>query len=100
MNRSIKVVALFGSSMVLLSFVVLVANQTAQFVQLTSTIHPTLGTVTLWTLLGTYTTLIGVPVVLIARLPSPLTPPAHEDGPEFDAHLKKLGDRLSTSPYL
>jgi hypothetical protein len=100
MNRTIRVAALFGSGTVLLSFVVLVVNQTAQVVQLTTAISPTLGTVTLWTLLGTYAALIGAPVVMIARLPRPLTPPENAEGPDFETHLKRLGERLATSPHL
>ncbi len=100
MSRTLRVVVLFGSGMVLLSFAVLVVNQTAQVVQLTTAVHPTLGTVTLWTLLATYTALIGVPVVLVFRLPSPLVPPERDGGPEFDGHLKKLGSRLAASPHL
>jgi hypothetical protein len=38
-------------------------------------------------------------VVLVLRLPSPLTPPADDQGPEFDAHLRKLAARLAPSPH-
>ncbi len=100
MNRTIRVVALFGSATILLSFLLLVVNETAQVVHLASTLHPTLGTVTLVGLLGSYSLLVGVPVFLIARLPSPLTPPASEDDPTFPDHLKKLGERFSASPLL
>src|SRR5207244_2265580 len=89
-----------GSGTFLLTFVVLVVNQTAQVVQLATAVHPTLGTVTLWVLLGTYATLVGAPVVLVLRLPSPLTPPAEDTGPEFDAHLRKLAARLAPSPHV
>jgi hypothetical protein len=100
MRRTIRVIALFGSGTVLLSFVVLVVNQTAQVVQLAGAVHPTLGTVTLWGLVATYAGLVGVPAVLVFRLPSPLVPPKSEEGPEFEEHLKKLGERLSASPHL
>jgi hypothetical protein len=100
MNRTVRTILLFGSGTVLLSVAVLVVNQTAQAVQLASMVHPTLGTVTFWALVTTYATLIGVPVVLVLRLPSPLTPPRSETGPEFEDHLKKLGQRLATSPHL
>jgi hypothetical protein len=100
MNRTIRNIVLLGSGAILLSFAVLVVNQTAQVVQLASTVHPRLGTVTLWTLVTTYAALIGVPVILILRLPSPLTPPEKVDSPEFETHLKRLGERLSTSPHL
>ena len=100
MSRTFRVFALFASGTILLSFAVLVLNQTAQVVQLASVIHPTLGTATLATLLATYAGLVGVPLVMVLRLPSPLIPPENENGPEFDAHLKKLGERLVASPLL
>lgn len=100
MSRTFRVFALFASGTILLSFAVLVLNQTAQVVQLASVIHPTLGTATLATLLATYAGLVGVPLVMVLRLPSPLIPPENENGPEFDAHLKKLGERLAASPLL
>jgi hypothetical protein len=100
MSRTIRTVALFASVSIVLSFAVLVINQTAQVVQLASTVHPQLGTVTLWTLVVVYTASIGVPVVMILRLPSPLRPPQTEVGPEFDAHVKRLGERLAANPHL
>ncbi len=100
MNRTLRLVTLYGSGTVILSCAILVLNQTAQVVQLTTAIHPTLGTVTLWSLMTTYGVLIGVPFVLVLRLPSPLVPPANESSPEFETHLKRLGERLSASPHL
>ena len=32
------------------------------------------------------------------RMPRPLVPPASETGPEFDDHLKRLGERLAINP--
>ena len=100
MRRTVRLIALLGSGTVLLSFAVLVVNQTAQVVQLASHVHPTLGTVTLGALLVTYAGLIGVPVVMVWRLPSPLVPPESDEGPEFEAHLNRLRERLVTSPHL
>ncbi len=42
--------------------------------------------------------LIGVPVVMVMRMPRPLTPPASEAGPEFEAHLKRLGRAAGSQP--
>jgi hypothetical protein len=67
-------------------------------VQLAREVNPTLGTVTLWGLFCAYGGLIGVPVVILLRMPRPLVAPACEDGPEFDDHLKRLGDRLAANP--
>ena len=86
------------SGLVLLGFVVVTINQTAGVVQLAKDVHPVLGTVTLWGLLIAYGGLVGVPVVMVLRMPRPLVPPKSESGPEFDEHLKQLGERLSINP--
>ena len=54
MSRTIRIVALFTSGAVLLSFGILVINQTAGVVQLADRLDPALGTVTLWTLVVAY----------------------------------------------
>jgi hypothetical protein len=98
MNKTIKTLALLGSSLIVLSVCVVVVNQTAQVVQLAKEVHPVLGTVTLWGLLVTYGGLIGVPVVMVLRMPRPLSPPASDAGPEFEIHLRELGRRLEANP--
>src|SRR3954470_19311947 len=100
MTRTIRLLATFGGGAILVSFALLVVNQTAQAVQLATTVHPTLGTVTLYGLVATYAALVGVPVVMILRLPGPLSPPARDDGPEFDLHLRRLAERLAPNPRL
>jgi hypothetical protein len=100
MNRTIKTLAILGSGLILLSFSVVVVSQTAQVVQLAKEVHPVLGTVTLWGLLISYGGLVGGPVVMILRMPRPLSPPAEESGPEFQAHLQELGRRLAANPQV
>ncbi len=100
MKKTIKTFAWLGSGLLILSCTVVVVNQTAQVVQLAKTVHPVLGTVTLWSLLLAYGGLIGVPVVMVMRMPRPLTPPTSEVGPEFDEHLKRLGERLAGNPRI
>src|SRR5262245_10296986 len=97
MKKSLKTVALLGSSFILLSFTVVVINQTAGVVQLAKEVHPALGTVTLWGLLIAYGGIVGVPVVMIMRMPKPLSPPERASGPEFDEHIKRLGQRLAAN---
>jgi len=97
MNKTIKTLALLGSGLVLLSFSVVVINQTAQVVQLAKEVHPGLGAVTLWGLLISYGGLIGVPVVVMLRMPRPLSPPSSDSGPEFEAHLEELRRRLAAN---
>ncbi|MFO0907841.1 MAG: DUF697 domain-containing protein [Isosphaeraceae bacterium] len=100
MSRTLRLFALFGSGTVLLTFGVLVVNQTAQVVELADRVHPAFGQATLWGLVSTYVLLLGVPVVLFVRLPSPLVPPSVEKGPEFEAHLERLRRRLAGNPLL
>jgi hypothetical protein len=98
MKQTIKTLAILGSGLVLLSFTVVVVNQTAQVVALAREINSALGTVTFWALVLAYAGLIGVPVVLVARMPRPLKPPESETSPEFPLHLQKLGARLAANP--
>jgi hypothetical protein len=98
MKKSLKIFAVLGSSLILLSFTVVVINQTAGVVQLAKEIHPAAGTVTLWGLLIAYGGIVGVPVVMIMRMPKPLSPPNSETGPEFEEHIKRLGQRLASNP--
>ena len=100
MNRTIKNMSLLVGGFVLLSFGVVVVNQTAGVVALAGEVHPALGKVTLFGLLGTYAALIGVPVVLYVRLPKSLDPPRSEDDPEFPAHLERLRCRLAANPLV
>ena len=55
MKKTVKTLLLLGSGLALLSFGVVVINQTAQVVELAKQAHPVLGTVTLWGLVVTYT---------------------------------------------
>ena len=98
MNKSLKTLAILASGLVLVSCAVIVINQTAGVVQLAKEVHPALGTATLWGLLITYGALIGVPVVMVWRMPRALVPPKTQEGPEFDRHLKQLGERLAANP--
>jgi hypothetical protein len=98
MKKTMKTFALFASGLLILSVTVVVVNQTAQVVQLAKTVNPVFGTVTLWGLLFAYGGMIGVPVVMVLRMPQPLSPPASEEGAEFQEHIKRLGERLATNP--
>ncbi len=98
MNKTIKTLMVLASGLVLLSFTVVVVNQTAQVVILAKEVHPALGTVTLWGLLVSYGVLAGVPFVMIVRMPRRLSPPANDSGPEFDKHVAELGRRLESNP--
>lgn len=97
MKKSLKTFALLGSSLILLSCTVVVINQTAGVVQLAKEVDPALGTATLWGLLIAYGAIVGVPAVMIMRMPKPLSPPASDTGPEFEEHIQRLGHRLAAN---
>jgi hypothetical protein len=99
-GRTLKLFIGLGSSFLLLAFSVAVVSQTAQLVLLAREVSPTLGTVTLWGLLTAYGTFLGVPFVMILRMPRALVPPKTADGPEFDNHLRELGVRLAANPWI
>jgi Domain of unknown function (DUF697) len=100
MKKTIQTLTLLVSGLVLLSCVVVVINQTAGVVHLARDVHPALGTATLWALLLAYGGLVGVPMVMVARMPRPLVPPDSETSPEFDTHIAKLGERLASNPHI
>ncbi len=88
------------SILLVVAFLVFLVNQTVQAVALADRIHPGLGTAVLWFLLLVYGGCALVPCVMLLRLPRPLTPPASEAAPEFEAHLSALRRRLRGNPLL
>jgi len=99
MSKTVRNLALFGGTIIVLSFVVFVVNQTARVVQLASAFDPRAGQVVLAGLVGTYAVLVAVPVFMMIRLTRPLVPPESRDGPEYLAHLERLRARLRLNPY-
>lgn len=100
MRRTLMRFGLFISVLILVAFVVFLVNQTVQIVELAERLHPVLADAVLWFLVFVFVVCAIAPVVLFLRLPKPLRPPDREDMPEFEAHLKALGDRLSRNPAL
>ncbi len=88
-------------SFLVLAFLLLMVNQTADFVDLVSTgWSPEAGRITLWVLIGAWVLLLLVPAVLLLRLPEPLVPPEVDEGPEFEEYLNGLRRRLDGNPRL
>ncbi len=94
MSKTLRNLALFGGGIVLLSFGLFVVNQTAQVVQLASTIDSRAGAAALVGLVTVYGLLVAVPVIMVIRLPRPLAPPASREGSDYQAHLARLRSRL------
>ena len=96
LRRIIPFLAFFAA----LFMAVIIVNQTLQLAEFGARIHPRLGDALFWGILWALAISLAVPVLLILRLPKPLVPPELDQGPEFDAHLLKLGKRLGTNPRL
>ncbi len=100
MKSQLERLALFAGVFILLCSAVFVVNQTAQVVALANTVSLTFGQFVLVSLLIVYAVVVLVPIVLFARLPKAIRPPADDHSPEFQAYLKQLGARLATNRYL
>ncbi|MCI0432033.1 MAG: YcjF family protein [Gemmatimonadetes bacterium] len=97
MRRSLARIGLLVATLLIVAFVVMVINQTAQLVELATRVHPTLGDATLWGLVFIFAACVLVPVWMILRLPRPIVPPDGEDPAEVEAHVRRLAQRLSTN---
>ncbi len=100
MRKTIARLFLLIGLLVITGFVVVVANQTAQLVDLATRAAPWMGSVLLWTLLTLYAFCILTPLYLVFSLPKPLNAPASEDDPAFPAHLERIRARLRVNPHL
>jgi hypothetical protein len=98
MSRRVLHILGLLAALVVLAFIVVVINQTAQVVALADRLHPTAGTVTLWGLLILYAALGVTPVVLYFRLPQQVKHPASESAPEFPRYLARLKKGLASNP--
>jgi hypothetical protein len=100
MRRTLLRVATLLALLLLVSFAVILVNQTAQLVTLADRFHPRMGDAVFWSLIVLYGFCLFVPLFLLLRLPKPLRPPQSEADPEFPRHLERLGRRLSRNPLL
>jgi len=86
--------------LVVLVFGLFLVRQTADVVNLASTLSLGLGRTVLVALLLLYAGCLAVPVLILFRLRQPLHPPAEEDEERFREHLDRLGARLSKNRLL
>jgi hypothetical protein len=82
------------------SFVIVVINQTAQLVDLAARFDPTFGQFVAWAALAFFIIITVTPLVMWLRLPAPLTPPEEGDEDAYVAHMRLLGARLRRNPLL
>lgn len=100
MSKQLGRIFLFSAIAVSTFATIVIVNQTIQFVQFASTIHPTLGSIVLIVLLLVFGLLVLIPLISIIRLPRVLRPPKDDDGAKFEAYLVKLRKRLARNPHL
>ena len=98
MRSTLIRLAVVISAFVILSFVVVLANQTIQLSQAAAAYGPRAHAVVLYGLLGLYALLVLTPVVLYLRLPKRLEPPASLDAPEYPRFLQQVQKRLAGNP--
>ena len=99
-RKTAATVALLVSLLVIVGFVVMLINQTAQLVDLSARLAPWLGQVVLWSLVTLYAFCIVTPLYLLLSLPKPLRAPSSESDPAFPEHLERLAARLGRNPHL
>ena len=97
---SLRKILFFVGLFLSIAFAAVVVNQTLQLAEFAGRLHPTLGTVVLWSLIGIYLACLGVPVLLSFRLPGALRPPDTDEEPEYERHLQRLRKRLRDHPAL
>ena len=100
MLKRLRLIILSVSVLVIVAFVLFVANQTAQFVGMLSSFNPALGQFVLLGLLVLYALLIAVPVLVFLRLPRALKAPPDESSPDFPLYLERVRRRLAANPSL
>lgn len=100
MGKVLRRTTLLAATLVVVAFVLFVANQTAQFVALVAAFNPTAGQFALLALLAIYAAVIVTPVILFIRLPRAVRVPADESGPQFARYLRVLRSRLASNPNL
>ncbi len=94
MKSSLSKIFLFLSILVIMGFVLFMANQTILITDFFDRLRPGLGTPVLTLLLVIYAVCVAVPLVIFFRFPKPLRAPSSRSDPEFNRHLERLGDRL------
>ena len=100
LRSQLSSLALFGSLFLSLCAVLFIVNQTAQAVALANTVSPLLGRFVLISLSSLFGVAILVPLVMIARMPTPLRPPPDVTSTGYENYLRQLGERLKRNPYL
>jgi hypothetical protein len=100
LRNSLRSFLIIISIFILFLFIVFMVNQTVQIAGLAASLHPLAGRLVAWILIAIYIVLAGSLIIMYARLPKPLNPPADINSPEFPVYLEKLAARLSRNTYV
>ncbi len=100
MKRSLSLIGIFVSILVVLLFFLFMANQTILITDFVDRLKPGLGTPVLYLLLAIYAVCLAVPLVIFLRYPRPLRAPATKTDPAYSQHLERLRIRLSGNPNI
>jgi hypothetical protein len=84
----------------LISFAVMVVNQTMQLIAFADRISPTAGDIAFWTILVVYAFCLLVPIFILLTMPAPLVPPESVDDPAYQKHIRRLQRRLARNPHI
>lgn len=100
MRKALLRGALLLAIVLIVSFVVVMVNQTAQLVAFADRFHPLAGDALFWSLLALYAFCLAVPLYLFLRLPRALVPPSDTESPAYARHLERLRKRLQRNPLV
>ena len=100
MKRSLSLIGIFVSILVVLLFFLFMANQTIVITDFFERLKPGLGNPVLYLLLAVYALCLGVPLVIFLRYPRPLRAPPTKSDPAYNQHLERLKNRLSGNPNI
>lgn len=100
MRRRLAGILIPLAILAMISFFVIVVNQSFQLVELAGRAHPVLGDIVFWGIVAVFAFCVGVPFFIIFTMPATLVPPAEADGPAYEKHLQRLRRRLERNPHV
>lgn len=100
MLKHLKPILVTFAVLLLVWFVVIIINQTAQVVEFAERIDPLFGSIVLYGLLVIYVVLAVIPFYLFLRLPKPLTMPDSENSDGYNTYIQRLTARLKRNKYI
>lgn len=100
MVAKVRLLVVVGSGILLFLFVLFFLGQAADVAEIAENYLPGSRLYVLWGLVGVLAAFLGLPLVLLLRLPAPLLPPSSDEPAQVAAHLQALRKRLRPNPLL